>query len=351
MFNFKNMRFFLAQPPVGKFILLLSIIMVVASIILPRRYNLEFPRKPGPALDAKVRRNYIDVLVEQEPEIVLIGDSTLVLGVDADSLAQQTGRSVYSIGIPGSASALWYLILKNSIAESSYKPKYLLVVFRDTILTAPGYRVHGSYFDLVDEYARRNEPLLIQNSFVNLMNPLEIAAEKYFPLYVSRTDIRNSIDSQIRYSLPALFGCDRDCTDYSMGDIFSGAELEPKALVDAVAAAESYLYTSDQMDFSIQLSRSYLPEMIRIAKENNIQIVFVRIKVESTGPRIANSPAMLNYLDSLTDYLANENVPLLDFGSDPRLTHDLFRDSIHLNEQGQMVFTKMVADELREIFK
>lgn len=351
MFNSKDMRFVLAQPSLSKFILLLSIIMVISSIILPRRYDMEFPREPGPALDAKVRRNYMDALIEQEPEIILMGDSTLVLGVDADLLAQQTDRSVYSIGIPGSASALWYLLLKNSIAESSYKPKYLLVVFRDTILTAPGYRVHGSYFDLVDEYARRNEPLLIQNSFVNLMNPLEIAAEKYFPLYVSRTNIRNNIDSQIRYFSPALFGCDGDCTDYAMGDVFSGADLEPKALVDAVAAAESYLYTSDQMDFSTQLNRSYLPEMIRIAKENNIQIVFVRIKVQTVGTQIANSPAMFNYLASLTDYLANENIPLLDFGSDPRLTHNLFRDSIHLNEQGQIVFTKMIADELKEIFK
>lgn len=339
------MRFFL------KFSLLLFIIMVAASVILPRRYGMEFPREPGPALDTKVRKNYRDVLVEQEPEIVLMGDSTLVLGVDADLLAQQTGKSVYSIGIPGSASALWYLILKNNIAESTYKPKVLLVVFRDTMLTAPGYRVHGSYFDLVDEYARRNEPLFIQKSFVNLMNPLEITAEKYFPLYVSRTNIRNNIDAHIRYFSPALFGCDRDCTDYSMGDIFSGADLEPNALVDAVAAAESYLYTADQMDFSFQVGRSYLPEMIQIARENNIQIVFVRIKIESAGARIANSSAMLNYLASLKNYLADENVPLMDFGSDPRLTHDLFRDSIHLNEEGQMVFTKMVADELKIIFK
>ncbi len=351
MFNSKDMRFFLAQPPLGKFILLLSIIMVATSIILPRRYDLKFPRSPGPLLDAKVRRNYIDVLVEQEPEIVLMGDSTLVLGIDPDSLAQQTGKSVYSIGIPGSASALWYLILKNNIAESAYKPKYVLVVFRDTILTAPGYRVHGSYFELVDEYARRNEPLLIQNSFVNLMNPFEIAAEKYFPLYVARTNIRNGIDAQIRYFSPALFGCDRNCTDYAMGDIFSGADLEPQALVNAVAAAEGYLYTSDQMDFPAQLSRSYLPEMIRIAKENNIQIVFVRIKVESAGSRIENSTPMLSYLDSLANYLETENIPLLDFGSDPRLTHNLFRDSIHLNEQGQIVFTEMIADELKDIFK
>lgn len=334
-----------------KFGLILSIIMVATSIILPQSYDIKFPRAPGPELDKQMRTNYIDALVEQKPEIVLIGDSTLVNGVDANLLAQQTGKSVYSIGIPGSASALWYLVLKNNIADSPFKPKYFLVVFRDTMLTAPGYRVHGSYFDQVDEYAARREPELIQLSFVNLMNPLEIMAERYFPLYVVRSNLRGSIDSQIRYFAPQLAGCDRDCVDYAMGDMFSGADLEPKVLVDAVAAAESYLYTPDQLDFAKQVKRSYLPEMIRIAKENNIQLVFVRIKVESVDSSVTDSSRFIDYINSLTDYLANEKIPLLDFSSAPRLTPDLFRDSIHLNEHGQVVFTQLLADELKKTIK
>lgn len=339
------MRFFL------KFSLILSIILAASSIMIPRSSGMEFPREAGPSLDKQMRQNYIDILVEQEPEIVLMGDSTLVNGVNADLLAQLTDKSVYSIGIPGSASALWYLILKNNIAESPYKPKYVLILFRDTMLTAPGYRVHGSYFDLVDEYAARREPELIQYSFVNLMNPLEIVAERYFPLYIARAGIRGSIDSSIRYFAPQLAGCDRNCTDYAMGDIFSGADLEPNALVDAVAAAESYLYTPDQLDFDSQLARSYLPMMIEIAAENNIQMIFVRIKVESADSRITNSPEFKGYINSLGDYLANKKAQYLDHGSDPRLTHDLFRDSIHLNEQGQAVFTQLLSDELKKIIK
>lgn len=334
-----------------KFSLLLSIIVIITSIILPRKYRLEFPRDPGPVLDKNIRLNYIDILVEQKPEIVLIGDSTLNLGVDTDLLSKQTGKSIYSIGVPGSASALWYLVLKNNIAASPYKPKFFMVLFRDTILTAPGYRVHGSYFDLVNEYAEFREPQFIQLSFTNLMNPLEIAAERYFPLYVSRSNVRNKIDSNIRYFGPQLAGCDVDCVDYAMGDIFKGADLEPKALVDAVAAAESYLYTPDQLDFDKQVNRSYLPELIRIAKENDIQIIFTRIKVESADPKITELPKFKKYITALADYLASENIPLLDFGADSRLSHDLFRDPIHLNDQGQAIFTQLLADELKKIVK
>lgn len=331
-----------------KFWLILTIILVATSILLPPSYGLTFPREPGPVTDKQVRTNHLQYLEENQPQIVLMGDSTLALGLDPEALAQQTGKSVYSIAIPGSASALWYLILKNNIAESTYKPEYVLVVFRDSILTAPGYRVNGSYFELVDEYARRNEPLFIQNSFVNLMNPLEIAADKYFPLYVTRTQIRNRIDAGIRYLAPPLFGCDENCVDYSLGELFQGADLEPKALVNAVGAAESYLYTPNQLDFDLQVDKSYLPEMISIAQENDIKLVFVRIKVE-TADSSADSQ-LARYLESLRAYLKAQDVSLLDYGEDARLTPELFRDVIHLNEEGKTLFTQMVADGLREIF-
>ena len=334
-----------------KFSLLLSIIMIATSIILPRRYDLEFPRTPGPVLTPRIRTTYTDIMVEQEPEIVLIGDSTLGNGVDADMLAQQTGKSIYSISIPGSASSLWYLILKNNIAISPYKPKYYVVIFRDTILTAPGYRVHGSYLELADEYAERHETKFIQLSFINLMNPLEITAERYLPLYFSRANIRSSIDFHLRYFAPKLINCGKDCTDAAMSNMFQAADLEPHALVDAVASAESYLYTPDQLNFDAQVGRSYLPEMIRIAKENNIQLVFVRIKIESADSKATSSPAFKEYISSLANYLANEKIPLLDFSADPRLTHDLFKDSIHLSEQGRVIFTQLFADELKKIVK
>lgn len=331
-----------------KFGLILTIILVLTSILIPRSYGLTFPRNPGPVTDRQVRTDHLKYLEERRPQIVVMGDSTLELGLDTEALARQTGRSVYKIAIPGSASALWYLILKNNIAEAAYPPEYVLIVFRDSILTAPGYRVHGSYFALVDEYARRNEPLFIRNSFVNLMNPLEIAAEKYFPLYVARGQIHSRIDASLRYLPPSLFGCDENCVDYSLGEIFAGADLEPKVLVDAVGAAESYLYTPERLDFDSQVGDSYLPEMIRIAQESGIRLVFVRIKVETANA--ASDPHLAEYLDSLRAYIDQRGAYLLDFGDDPRLTDDLFRDVIHLNEEGKARFTEMVAEGLKRIF-
>jgi len=152
------------------------------------------------------------------------------------------------------------------------------------------------------------------------------------------------MDADIRYIAPSLAGCDENCTDYALGEIFAGADLEPKALVDALGAAESYLYTPQQLDFDSQVERSFLPDMLQIANANNVKLVFVRIKVESGHE---DSPELNAYLARLDEYLNGHNGSLLDFGSDQHLTHDLFRDPLHLNEQGQMVFTQLVADGLK----
>ena len=330
-----------------KFNLIFTILLVISSGLVSNAYEIEFPRHPGPTLDKQLRKNYQEAIDNNQPQIVLIGDSTLVLGVDPALLSERTGKSVYSIGIPGSASAMWYLILKNNIVQSEHKPDYVLVVFRNTILTAPGYRVQGSYFEQLDEYARQNERVLIEKSFVNFMNPLAVQAERFFPLYVARTNIRNAIDGSIRYFAPPIFDCDRNCTDYGLGELFSGNDLEPGVLNNAIGAAESSLYMPENLDFDSQVERSFLPDMLEIADDNDLKLVFVRIKVASG---YEGSPELDDYLDKLQNYIEERNAIMLDFGSDPRITDDSFRDSVHYNEEGQRIFSELVGDALTDIY-
>jgi len=330
-----------------KFGLILTIVIIVSSVLAVDAYDVEFPRHPGPTLDKQLRKNYQEIIDSDQPQIVLMGDSTLVLGVDPSLLSERTGKSVYNVGIPGSASALWYLILKNNIAQTDYKPDYVLIIFRNTMLTAPEYRVQGSYFEQLDEYARQNEPVLIEKSFVNFMNPLEVQAERFFPLYVARTNIRNAIDARIRYLAPPIFGCDRNCTDYGLGDLFSGNDLEPGVLNNAIGAAESNLYKPGSFDFDSQVEKSFLPDMLEIANNNDLKLVFVRIKVESG---YEGSPVLENYIDKLRDYVEERNAIMLDFGDDPRITDDAFRDAVHFNKDGKRIFTELVGDALTDIY-
>ena len=330
-------------------LLILAALVAYTGMDFPNRYGIQFPRQPGPRFDHQVRRIYIDALDQNRPELVVLGDSSLPAAVDEDRLAELTGKGTFNIGIEGSASAFWYLVIKNNIAAAQHKPGYLLIVFRDTILTAPGYRVQGSYFTRLDEFTYRNEPILRERAYINLMNPLEFAAEKYWPLYGTRLEARRDIDAAVRYRPPAQFGCDQACTDEGMYQTFGGADLEPGQLRAAIAAAEQYLYTPAQLNFKSQVDASFLPEMIRLTKENGIQLILVRLKSYSPGTGDFQSQALKNYITDLEAYLTENDVPFLDFGADPRLKSEYFADPIHLNNEGRQLFTMLLADALASI--
>jgi hypothetical protein len=163
--------------------------------------------------------------------------------VDAHLLESLMQKRLLSIAIRGSASALWYLIFKNNIVDAAHPPRTLMLFFRGTMLTAPGFRVQGTYLDLIDEYAGRNEPSLLRHSFLDQMSPIEIAAEKYFPNYGMRMEASREVDGFIRYGLPEMAGCDESCTDEAMSATLGDSDLEPGELRTAIAAAEQYLYT------------------------------------------------------------------------------------------------------------
>jgi hypothetical protein len=334
-----------------RYLLLLVAVLGWSWAVFPARYGVQFPREPGPRFDSQIRLFYQRTIGERLPEIVLLGDSTLEVGVDTEELGLLTQRSTLSISIPGSASAVWYLILKNNIADAPHPPRSLVIICRDTILTAPGYRVQGSYFKQIDEFAGRNEPLLLQRAFLNQMNPVERAAEKYVPLYGTRMQARDELDRFIRYSLPVLAGCNSECTDGAMYSTFGAGDLEPGELRNAVSAAEQYLYTPRQLNFQAQVGQSFLPEIIRLAKDHEMQLIVVRLKTYASGMGEVESAALKGYIHDLSSYLRQNNVVFLDFGTDPRLRREFFADSIHLNDQGRKIFTGLLAEALKPVLE
>ncbi len=332
-----------------RYLFFFFIIVAITWIRIPRAYGLEFPRTPGPTFNNQVRDVYINRLENEKPELLLLGDSTLADAIDPAQMSNLMGMNVSSFGVPGSASAFWYVVLKNNIVKSENKPKYLIIVFRDSILTAPGYRVQGSYFTQVDEFARRREPVLLERAFLNLMNPLEKAADAYFPLYSARVQIRQKIDALVRYSLPGWIGCDTKCNNDSMYAVFQGGDLQRGELQNAIASAEGYLYTRAQLNFGAQVDRSFLPDMIQLAKENHIQLILVRLKNWTLGER--ETVGVKRYTAALSAYLEGQDVLFLDFGTDPRLTKADYADSLHLNQEGKILFTEMLAEALKDTLK
>ena len=329
-----------------RFILFISVSLLASGYFLPAYYNVPYPAPLSPQFDSTVKTEHQNWIQENQPEIVLIGDSVLYEGVDPLLLTAELGNETYAITVPGSGTASWYLLMKNVIFESTYRPKYVVILFRNTMLSVPQYRTTGRYFALLDDFASKNEPLVAELAFINQMSPLEKFAQQYIPIYSLRLDIREDLDNFIRYRPTSTFvGCDRECTDDAVSSIF-GREVDPIALNDMLEDAAQTLYAPEEMDFENQVEASFLPYMIQLAKENNIHLIFVKTKIFGAEP-----VELIEYSKSLKEYLLkSEDVFLLDFSQDPRITQDFYVDSLHMNPYGKTEFTKILANELNEIF-
>lgn len=332
-----------------RYVLFLLLLSGGLSVYVQVRYQPGYPRPLGPQPDAYVRQTVKRVLEQTSTQIVMLGDSLLQTNVDAAALSAALGVEIFSVRASGSASALWYLVLENNIVEAERKPRALIILFRDTMLTLPGYRVHGSYFILIDEYAAPDDLLFIERAYIHRMNPLEKLAEAYLPVYGGRLDLRKLLDARIRHTLPRLFlHCDAACANGAMDAVFQAANLEANLLAEAVASAETYLYTPRALDFDANVNDSFLPEIIRLCRENGIQLVLVRARTLRFD---SEPPALKTYMDDLASYLDERGIPFLDFSRDERLVPRLFADTLHLNEAGKAVFTEMLAEALESILE
>lgn len=321
------------------------------SMYVPFHYKTSYPREIGPQFDSHIRTTYRDVLNEQQPQVLLFGDSMLGPAVDEKVVADRLGRKTLLVSLPGTASTIWYLIIKNNIVLAEHKPDYLVLFFRDSMMTVPGYRVTGRYFEQIDEFASPDDTLLIQRAYINQMTPLEKIMEGYVPLYGSRWSIRQSIDYYIRYSLGrVLLDCDPDCMDYAMELVFDASNLDLTFLSEAIASSDEYFYTRERLDFNDQVEKSFLPEVIRLCKENDIQLILVRMPILAFEEPGSQPEGLDTYVRDLARYLDENGIPFFDFDQ-KEMTAEYFTDSLHLNEQGRTIFTQQLTESLTSVVK
>ncbi len=112
---------------------------------------------------------------------------------------------------------------------------------------------------------------------------------------------------------------------------------------------EAKLFTPKAMDFNYQVNRSFLPEMIRLAQENNIQLIFVHARTLTYPSAEAEPKGMSEYKRDLAAYLKANDIPLLDFSYDPRLPPEYFEDPLHMNATGQAAFSQILAEAFLDL--
>lgn len=325
-------------------LLLLTLALLSAWIVASGR--ADFPASAAPTFDAEIDMTHRDGIEARQPRIVLLGDSMAEENVDLAALSDALAQEVYRISYPGSSSAMWYLSIKNNIINAANRPKTLVILFRDSVLTTPQYRVGGKFNAMLDTLAGADEETLLQLAFLDSMNPLEKTARRFLPAYRLGYQVRDGVEFLSRIAFPRfLLHCNRRCADAAFLNVFNFRTIAPPAANDPVAQEEAVLYSDRALDFSAQVSGSFLSEIIRLCHENGIQLILIRGKTISFAD-LPEPRGLDAYIFDLQGYLTKNGVSFADLETDARLETGDFIDRFHVQPEARGTYTQMLAEAL-----
>ncbi len=333
-----------------RFAILFFALLLLASLAVQIAFQGSYPDAPGPHLTPRIAREYLQEIKSHRPQILLLGDSMLTKDVDADLFQEQVDLTTYKLDVPGSASALWYLLLKHNILPADELPQTVIILFRDALLTAPSFRADGPYFGMLDKYSSPEDTLFLQLAYVQRMTLPERALDMFLPPYSYRVELLDALGAFQRHAIPSLLGCDAQCSDAAFESVLR-SDIPPEVLSSMILDAEQELYSPHALDFDQQVARSFLPEIIGLAQERDIQLVFVRAPTNLFPNPAAEPHGLETYVQNLQTYLSGRGISLFDLAHMPQIGPEHFSDPHHMTPEGKSIFTQVLAETLQPLLE
>ena len=321
-----------------------SIVPILAFLAVLGASLLIRPR--GGTAGAEIRTE-IERLEKARPALLCIGNSYLAAAVNPAELSRLTGATVQMLYRGGAQSACYYLFLKNVVAAAAHRPKAVLIYFQDHFLTVPTFRIDGNNrATKILPFSNPSEPLIEELAYKRKRGPLLYGLERLWPAFRHREEVRTSVTRWAQAALLSAFPGQRSRKPGGVLDgVFSSARLDPELQGERQLAEESLPgMPRDALDFRKWIDRSFLPHIVRTARESGTRLILVRMKRRAQAMGVAQTPALKAYIKDLKACLEREGVPFIDFSNDPRLSLEHFRVGDHL--AGWRVFTPMLAEAL-----
>lgn len=287
--------------------------------------SVESPR-PREPFDQEAADNVRAV----QPEFVVIGDSMAGIRIDPLQLSRLTHRRVIGLYQQGSPVAYWYLAFKNLAIENQLQSlRGAIFFFRDDQLTTQVQESPGA----LDRVAREHEHELDRLMAADRLGPLASVHRAAQELYqFDRT--RVWLEPWVTHA-PAASAAQIEQINTQ---VFALDRLRKFEAADLAAAQDGAL------DFRSNLGGSLLPEIVKLAREHNVHLAFIRVQRRPTadGPP-PQSPRLQRYVRDLAAYLTDQGAYFHDDWGDIEEPLSLYADGDHLTGAGRIRYTENFA--------
>ena len=299
--------------------------------------TLETPRPREPFDEAAAAS-----LREAQPEFLIIGDSMAGIRVDPRHLSLVTGRSVAGLFQQGAPVAFWYLQLKNLvIGNGLQKVRGVVFFFRDDQLTTQ-VDVNGPVLDRVARDSEAELDRVLAAHRLGVFSDVHRTARTVYQFDLTRVWLEpRLIRAPSAFALRAT--ADKALTSQELlnainNEMFALDKLRKFEAADLPQAQEEFL------DFDVQVNRSLLPELMRLAESAHIRLAFVRVqrRPAPNGPP-EQSAALARYIEDLRAYVTARGASFHDDRGDPDQPLSVYADGDHLRSDQRIPYTERFA--------
>ncbi|MFT7675814.1 MAG: hypothetical protein ACI845_004241 [Gammaproteobacteria bacterium] len=285
-------------------------------------------------------------LANSNAKIVVVGNSMAGYGFDETLFSQISGKSTINVWRKGSASAWFYLAIKNLVLIEK-NPRNLVIIFRDNILTRPNLRTWGRFKHDIDALIDHDASLLDELAYLNHKNT-QYYLSSYLPLFKDRSlwsdKVKFSIESFVSQN---LLGIEVGQLISSLNQLFTF-----NGILYREAGIQSY-YSSTQLQpenlrFAENLERSFLPHIVALCKQHRVKLTIIRLQRLVDEEKLRDTGLLENYIDELSEYAKNEGFRLIDFTDKNWLQRNHYSSNDHLNTAGKEQFTREIYRQLNQ---
>lgn len=324
------------------------------SLRAVNRLVLEDIPTPGYLPSLGLRRSHqpfdgqaVDRLRYGRPEWVFIGDSMLGTRIDPTYLGEISSTGNLNVAFlyrAATGPGWWYLAFKNQLVASGVKPRCVFFFFRDTNLTDTTWRLGGLYGRDLDWVAGPSEPeldRLVAARTTGVWSKIYRAANDVYEVDLATMWMEPLVRRWfVRWKLP----------DEESRVAFEAATERTFGLEFLRSDVGSDLGVAENVDFDRDVSTSVVPLILDLARQEQLQVCFVRVQRRPTNGRPPEQPpALRRYIAALAAYVQSRGAMFHDDTNDPEMTLDLYSDGDHVGDRRR--YTEIFHRRMATLFE
>lgn len=287
-------------------------------------------------------------LQEARPEYVFLGDSMLNSRIDGPYLSKLLdGRRVSVLAPGGSATARWYLALKNYVIPCGVRPRVVFVFFRDRYFSQPLLRTDGRYRREMEASMQADEPVVrrLLDRSPGVGPGLSQFVERLYPVMELRATVREDLRKMAATSVSSK--AEREALIEQTNASFGIQHLRPDLPSELTFAEEE-----QSGPFSSAPDASFLPHLLELAGRNRLRLCLVRVKRRPNEGNIrTQDPDLRGYVAALKSYVQGSGHYFYDETDDATLTLASYQDGDHLHEEARNSYTQHFRRRLAALFQ